>query len=130
MSAPDEHISSQWDEVHKLDKQLSSMRRWGVLESDPGYQALWRARGAALAKVGTRVPRLTTPVWGVLALSPGQIQLFADAEVGWLVEARDRPGAPPVYKYVSDEVAEKLVTGQLTKELELELMSPDTYIGE
>jgi len=130
MSEPDEHITSQWDEFSKLESQLNMMRRWGVSELDPGFQALFRARGAALAKVGLMMPRLPTLITLLAALSPGEITLFADAEIGWLVEARAKPGAPPVYKYVSDEIAEKIVKGEITHELEEELMTPDTYIGE
>lgn len=130
MSDPSEHLAFQWAEVNRLNKQLAQMRRWGVLETDPGFQRLWSARGAAMGKVGLRLPRSTTLIKVLLGLSPGEMKLWADAELGWMVEARVKAGALPVYKYVSDDVAEKLIKGELTKELELELMTPDPYIGE
>ncbi len=130
MSAPKAHLSFQWAEFNRLDRQLGLMRRWGVSESDLGFQALFRARGAAFAKVGLMRPRISTLILKLLALSPGEIKLFADAELGWLTEARSKPGATPVYKYVSDEVAETIVKGKLTHELEEFLMTPDDYIGE
>ena len=130
MSAPSEHRKFQYAEVNKLTSQLSMMRRWGVLESDPGYLRLLSARGAALGKLGLSVPRLSTMVLGLVGLSPGTIMLWADAEIGWITEALVKPGALPVFKHVTDEVAEKIVKGELTKELEEELMTPDPYVGE
>jgi len=130
VSTPDEHAEMQWAELRKLDKELEMMRKWGVAETDPGYQALWGARGAAMGKLGLRVPRLTTLVETLPGLSPGEIKLWADAELGWMTEARVEPGAAPVYKYVSDEVAEKIIKREVTPELEKELMTPDPYLGE
>lgn len=130
MSKPSEHLKFQWAELNKLNEQLGMMRRWGVLESDPGFQSLWRARGAAMGKLGLRLPRTTTLVKSLVGFSPGEIKLWADAEIGWMAEARVKPGAPPIYKNVSDEIAEKLVKGELTPELHDFLMTPDTYQGE
>ena len=130
MSRPSEHLKFQYAELNKFNEQLAMMRRWGVSELDPGYQALWRARGAAMGKLGLMLPRTTTFVSWVFGLSPGEIKLFADAELGWMTEARVKPGAPPVYKHVTDEVAEKIVKGELTPELEKELMTPEEYYGE
>lgn len=130
MSTPEEHLKFQWAEVHKLDDQLAMMRRWGVSETDPGYLALWEARGAAYIKVGTMKPRTFFQIARAFGMSPGVIALWSDAEIGWVVEARVKPGAPPVYKHVSDEVAEKIVKKELTPELVKFLMTPDPYIGE
>ena len=130
MSTPNEHLAFQWAEVNKLTSQLNLMQRWGVLPSDPGYLNLMTARGAAMGKLGLVKPRLTPLILRLVGLSPGDLKLWADAEIGWKVEARSEPGAPPVYHLVSDEVAEKLIKGELTHELEDELMAPDPYIGE
>lgn len=130
MSKPSEHLKFQYAELHKLDEQLVMMRRWGVLETDPGFQRLWRARGEAMGKIGLIRARTTTLVMTKAGLSPGVIKLWADAELGWMTEARTKPSAPPVYKYVSDEVAEKIVKREVTPELEEFLMTPDPYLGE
>jgi len=130
MSKPSEHLKFQYAELNKLTSQLGMMRRWGVSELDPGFKRLLSARGAAMGKLGLRLPRTTTMVTSLLGLSPGEIKLWADAEMGWMTEARVKPGALPVYKYVTDEVAEKLIKGELTKELELTLMTPVEYFGE
>lgn len=130
MSTGKEHLKFQYAELNKLDEQLGWMRHWGVLESDPGLQRLMKARGEAMAKLGLRKPRISTLVRVLPGLSPGEIKLWSDAEMGWLTEARAKSGAPPVYKYVTDEVAEKLVKGELTHELAATLMTPDPYLGE
>ena len=130
MSTLPEHYNFQWKEVHKLTDQLGMMRRWGVLESDPGLRMLLNARSAAMGKLGLKLPRITALIFKLIGFSPGEIKLWADAELGWMTEARERPGAPPVYKYVSDDVAEKIAKREITPELEQELMTPDPYIGE
>jgi len=130
MSTPDVHLKFQWAEVNEFDRQLATMRRWGVLETDPGYKSLLAARGESLAKVGIIKARNTAVAKLLAGLSPGEIRLWSDAELGWMTEARTKPGAPPVYKYVSDEVAEKIVKEELTHELEEFLMTPDPYLGE
>ncbi len=130
MSKPSEHLKSQYAEISKLTGQCALMRRWGVSSLDPGFQKLIGASRDAMGKLGLRVPRISALVKLLFALSPGEIKLWADAELGWMTEARARPGAPPVYKYVSDEVAEKIVKGEITHELEEQLLEPDPYVGE
>ena len=130
MSKPKEHLAFQWAELNKLTSQLSQMRRWGVLESDPGYLRLFQSRGAAMAKLGLRQPRITTLILKLAGLSPGELTLWADAEIGWKVEARISPGAPPVYRKVSDDIAERIIKEELTHEQFAELVAPDPYQGE
>ena len=130
MSVPKAHLQFQQAELSKLDEQLEMMRRWGVLESDPGFQALQAARGVATGKIGRMLPRLVTWVKSLFGFSPGEIKLWADAEIGWKIETRAKPGAPPIYKYVPDEVAEKIVKEELTHEEFQQLLMPDPYIGE
>lgn len=130
MSKPKEHLQFQYAELNKLNEQLQMMQRWGVSSSDLGFMRLLDARGAVMGKLGLRLPRTTTLVKTLFGLSPGSIKLWADAEIGWTTEARTRPGAPPVYRKVSDEIAEKLVKEELTQELHDYLMTPDDYFGE
>lgn len=130
MSTPKEHIDFQWAELRKLDLQLTQMRQWGVSETDPGYQRLFSARGTAMGKLGLLKPRTTTLIVSRAGLSPGELKLWADAELGFKVEARVSPGASPVYRFVSDAIAEKIVKGILTHEEFTELIAPDPYEGE
>jgi len=83
-----------------------------------------------MAQVGFKAPRPLTLIAKLIGLSPGVIKVWHDAESGWMSEARARPGAPPVYRAVSDEVAMAILKGELTHELEEKLLTPDEYIGE
>jgi len=130
MSTPADHLDFQKREFNKLTSQLNMMRKWGVSELDPGFQKLYRAQTAAMQKIGRNLPRTTTLVKYLVGLSPGEIKLWADAEIGWVVESTAAPGAPVVRKLVPDQVAELLLTGKMTHELEEVLMAPDTYEGE
>lgn len=130
MSEPKDHLKFQYAELDRLKRDLAALERWGVSVTDPGYQNLMEATATAYEKIGLLRPRLTTLVSTRRGLSPGEIKLFADAELGWMAESRVKPGAQPVYKYVSDDIAEKVVKGVVTKELEEFLMTPDDYIGE
>ena len=83
-----------------------------------------------MTRVGFKYPRTISQIARLIGLSPGTITLWHDVESGWMSEAREKPGAPPVYKAVTDEVAMALLKGELTKELEQVLMAPDDYYGE
>ncbi|MBA7579191.1 hypothetical protein ES708_21060 [subsurface metagenome] len=130
MSTPKEHLTFQSAEIARLERELEQLRGWGVPETESGFQRLLGGLGTAIGKVGRVLSRTTTLVRTITGLSPGEIRLWADAELGWMTEARARPGAPPVYKYVSDEVAEKIVKREITPELEEQLLTPDPYLGE
>jgi len=123
-------VKYQYDEVHELDRALSTMSRYGIDEASEPFQQLYRLRSELLAKIGFKIPRPTSLLKVLAGLSPGSVKVWHDAESGWFSEARERPGAPPVYKHVSDDIAMTLLKGELTKELELELMKPDDYMGE
>lgn len=130
MSTPKEHSKFQFAELRKLEDQVGMMRSWGVSELDPGFKSLLNARGAAMSKLGIKLPRTSALIKLLLGLSPGTIKVWSDAELGWMIEAIAGPGSPPVYKSISNEVAKTLITGKLTHELEESLMAPDTYFGE
>ena len=66
MSTPKQHISFQQEEFYMLSDQLKVMEKWGVLATDPGYQALWRARGAAWGKIGHIKARTTTQAYAII----------------------------------------------------------------
>ena len=130
MSKPGEHLNFQFAELNKFNDQLRQMRQWGVLPTDPGFQRLLNARGAALGKLGFRLPRITSLIVKLLGLSPGEISLWADAEIGWLTEAKAGPGAVPVRKHIGDELAKTILQGNLTHELFAALLIPDEGIDQ
>lgn len=119
-----------YSQIRELERALGTMRKFRIPEISPAYQQLYSLRGKLLKQVGFKYPRIVTSLLRLVALSPGRITLWHDVESGWMSEARVRPGAPPVYRAVSDEVAMALLKEELTHELEQVLMTPDPYIGE
>jgi len=87
-------------------------------------------RGKLMGQIGIKFPREVTMLMRLVMLSPGEIKLWHDVESGFMSEARAYPGAPPVYKSISNEVAMALLKNEMTKDLETELMTPDEYLGE
>jgi hypothetical protein len=120
-----------WKQVREVERAINSLRPHldipGVSEATRELTAI---RSRLLKTVGLKFPRTISQILKLAGLSPGSITLWHDIESGWLTEARSKPGAPPVYHYVKDEVAIKILKGELTHELEVELMTPDEYIGE
>ena len=120
-----------WQQVREVERALGALRpHIDIPGVSDAYNALYGIRGKLLAQVGFKFPRTLSQIAKLVGFSPGTISLWHDIESGWLVEARAKPGASPVYHYVKDEVAIKLLKGELTKELETTLMTPDDYIGE
>lgn len=119
-----------WQQIRELERAMGTMRTFGISEVAPSFQELYSIRGKLLKEVGFKFPRTITQLIKLAALSPGVISLWHDVESGFMTEARTRPGAPPVYKSASDEVAMAILKGELTPELEKELMTPDEYYGE
>lgn len=120
-----------WQQVHETDRAISSLRLHldipGVSEAT---RELYSIRGQLLARVGIKYPRTITKILKLIGLSPGTVTLWHDVESGWMTEARARPGAPPVYKAASDEVALVILKREVTHELEAQLLTPDPYLGE
>ena len=119
-----------WSQIKELDRALSTMRRFGIPEVSEAYQELYSMRGKLMAQVGIKFPRTVVQLIKLVGLSPGAITLWHDVESGWMSEARARPGAPPVYKAASDEVAMAILKREVTKELKKDLLTPDPYLGE
>jgi len=119
-----------YQQLNEVERALSSMRRLGIPELAEPYKILYGVRGKLLGQIGFKFPRTTLQLIKLTGLSPGSITLWHDVEAGWMTEARTGPGAPPLYRSVPDEVAVKILKGELTHELEEELMKPDDYVGE
>jgi len=119
-----------WQQIHETDRAMRVMRLHGISEAAAPFRELYRLRGKLMAQVGVKFPRTTSLLMKLIGLSPGTISLWHDVESGWMSEARARPGAPPVYKSVSDEVAMAILKQEVTHELEAQLLTPDEYLGE
>jgi hypothetical protein len=123
-------LECSWKEINTIDKTLSVMRRSGLGPGNLGYNELWKLRGKLFGQMGFRKPTVPAVIKLLMGLSPGEIRVWNMGEKGFMTEAREKPGAPPVYHHVSDEMAIALLKGDLTHELETELMKPDEYLGE
>ncbi|MBU2685737.1 MAG: hypothetical protein KKF27_21040, partial [Gammaproteobacteria bacterium] len=111
-----------WSQVREIERALGTMTRFGIPEVSEAYKKLYGIRARLLAQVGFKFPRTVSQLVKMVGLSPGTVTLWHDIESGWMSEARAKPGAPPVYRSVPDEVAMAILKGELTKELEQELM--------
>ena len=119
-----------WNQVREIERALGTMRTYGISELSPAYLQLSSVRGKLLRQVGLKAPRGIIPLLKLAGLSPGEITIFHDLEAGWLAMSRERPGATPVYHYVSDEIAMTILKGDITHEDFETLKVPDPYAGE
>ena len=124
--------SVKWQHIQKqyLDQSLRGLVKAGINPFSTSYLNLARAGNYIDLNLGFKVPRPVTFILKLFGLSPGEIKLWFDAESGWLSEARERPGAPPIYHYITVDQAITLLKGELTHDLEKVLMTPDEYLGE
>lgn len=120
----------QYRALNEISRTLRVLNRAGFGFGTEPYQAVWRMRGELMGKLGLRTYKAVNILKLLTALSPGSIKLYLDSETGWFTEARKEPGARPVFRKVSDQVAISLLRDELTHELEEVLMTPDDYIGE
>lgn len=118
-----------YTQINELDRALGTLRRFG-LEGMPSFNQLSATRAKLMTQIGFKFPREISLLVRLAGLSPGEIKLWHDAEAGFMAEARERPGAPPVYHHVSDDEAGEILTGELSQETHDRLMAPDDYYGE
>lgn len=116
--------------ISRTARDIGRLRTAGISEVSPEVMRLLRMQNELIARLGVKIPKPMTLLLKLIGLSPGEVSLWHDAEVGWFTEARSKPGAAPVYHYVDDNTAISLIKGELTHELESILMTPDDYLGE
>lgn len=119
-----------WRQIGEVEGALETMSRYGIAETDPAYQSLYRQRGALLAQVGQKFPRVDYSLSMWREFSPQRVRVWFDPEFGFNAEIREKPGAPPTYKLVSGEVAAAIIKDEVTPEMKAQLMAPDEYLGE
>lgn len=117
-------------QVNVLTGSLEKFGTWGVPETDAGYQGVWGRLKQLLSFIGRKLPRISITAKVTWGRSPGIFKLSVDPEIGFVVEARERLGAPPIYRAVSDDIARAIVKDELTLEQEKYLLTPDDYVGE
>jgi len=117
-------------QINEIQRTLRVLTRAGFGPLTEPYQAVYKLQGELMGRLGLRSAKPMSLLKLLAGLSPGSVKLFHDAESGWFTEARERDGAAPVYHHVSDDTAMGLLKGELTHELEAELMKTDEYQGE
>jgi len=117
-----------WKQVREVERALGFLRRLGFTSASPSYREIFSLQGKLRKQIGLKLPRTVSMILKLVGLSPGTLTLWHDVESGWMSEARARPGAPPVYKAASDEVAAAIIKGEVTHELEERLLDPDVDI--
>jgi len=119
-----------WQQIGTADRALRDLERLGLGPGTEAYNAVLGQRGALLAEVGRKFPRIDYSLSMWREFSPQRIRAWFDPEFGFMVESRVRPGAPPMYKMVSAEVAAAVIKGEITPEMKAILIKPDEYLGE
>lgn len=141
-----------WTKLHRVEKDMATLRRLGVEESHRAYQALYRQRGELLARMGKKLPRkqiamayeevvsrLRTLGLVYASASPGYtreelkdavIRTWWDDEMGFMTEARFRRGSHPIYNSISAEDAALFIKGEETGEMIATAFHEDEYLGE
>jgi hypothetical protein len=117
-------------QLNEIQRTLRVLTRAGFGPLTEPYQAIYKLQGELMGKLGLRSAKPMSLLKLLAGLSPGSVKLFHDAESGWFTESRLNRDAPPVYHHVSDDTAMGLLKGEMTHELEAELMKPDEYQGE
>jgi len=117
-------------QLNEFKRSLNVLEQSGFGPGTVPFELINNLRSTALAKLGFKSSKPVSLLLKLTGLSPGIIKVFHDAESGFMSEARVKPGAPPVLRHISDDVAITILKGELTHEIEDELMTPDDYIGE
>ncbi len=113
-----------WQQIRELERALGSMSRFGIAIDSDAYRQLSSLRGKLMKQVGFKFPRTISALVKLVGLSPGTLTLWHDVESGWMTEARERPGAPPVYRAVGDDIAMAILKREVTHELKEQLLTP------
>jgi hypothetical protein len=124
--------SPYFKQLKEIDQALSHILRAGLGPLSAPYEALYKVRGEVMGKLGLKAVsvRRVLPILKLLALSPGELEVFFDIEVGWIAQGTPRPGAPPVIRRISHEEAELLLSPRPPTSLVHRLLEPETYFGE
>ena len=117
-------------QLNEINKALGTIKRAGLGPGSEAYNQVFSLRGKILTQIGFKYPRSIISIVKLIGLSPGSITLWLDIEGGWRSEGRVKPGAPPIYRPLTDEEAISILKRDITDELHDRLFTPDDYIGE
>lgn len=117
-----------YQQINTVDRALSDMRSFGFSIDFRPFRILQDSRIKLLRQIGVKLPKVISLLIKFIGLSPGVIALWLDNESGFMSEARTTPSSPPVYKSVSSQLAMKILSHDISPELEEFLMTPDVDI--
>lgn len=117
-----------YQQVNTIDQALRTLRGVGLGPGDNAFNILRAERSKLLRQIGIKFPRSINQLVRLAGFSPGVIALWHDNENGFMVEARTDPGAPPVYHLVQGDIAMKVLSHDISPELEEFLMKEEIDI--
>ena len=120
----------KWEQISNTSSALGRLSVSPYMRALPGFGELYALRGSIMSQVMGPFPRVATLFRFIPFLSPGQVRIWFDTEVGWIVEGRASPGAPPVLRSIDQETAMQLLDPEAPEELLHPYELPDPYIGE
>jgi len=120
----------KWRQVGNIDAALSALSPSSYFRNLPGYSAITAVRSKLVSQISGPFPRVSTLFKFIPFLSPGSIRVWFDTEVGWIVEGRMAPGAPPTLRSVDEKTALAVMDPEAPEELLHKFEAADPYIGE
>lgn len=118
-----------FNQLSAVNKALHDLGVAGILYDNPAIQALYRMRGELLGATGVTFPRKQALIKAIIGLSPGSIRVWFDNETGWMVEARESPGAHPSYHQIDAQTAGILAGPDPPADLVHSFMREDEFVG-
>ncbi|MBU2060204.1 MAG: hypothetical protein KKB38_21035 [Gammaproteobacteria bacterium] len=143
-----------WEQFDEIEKGREVLLSAGIGPGHTAYEALWKERGAVLAKARAAAPstresptvahisvlgRLQALGLEYAAFSPQRaaeefeetvITARFDIETGWFAEARMKPGDLPIYHQITAEEAISIIKGEPSYDLMARLLRAEEYVGE
>jgi len=119
-----------WTQLNELSKKVHSLKRAGFGPLDFPWEEVYRLRDEIIGKSIGPFPRSIVQVLRIAGLSPGILALWLDVEAGWMVEAREYEGAPPVYHLVDENTAVEILQGKNVHEYEAWFIVPATDVDQ
>jgi len=104
------------------------MRGFGIDPASGAFRTLEAERAKLLSNIGVKLPRSVNLLAKFAGFSPGVIKLWHDNESGFMAEARPTPSSGPIFHFVGGGIAMKILTHDISAELEEFLMTPDENI--
>ena len=119
-----------YQQLREIEKALGAVRRAGFDPTSDVYQQIYKVRSQIIGQYLPKMPRSLTQLVRLTGLSPGVLALWHDTETGFMVEAREHPGAPPVYHRVDEDVVDDILAGRHIHEYEALFIVPAEDIDQ